>query len=202
MAMNKQLNAYIFIGRSGCGKGTQAEVLMNELKANGQLGENRLFYIETGDKFREFIKGTNYSNRLSQTVMSLGRRQPDFLAIWNWAHILIENLIGNEWLVFDGTPRSLIEAKVLDTAFNFYGYNQKHIFYIDVSREETKKRLLARGRADDTSADIDKRLDWFDNDVLPAVEYYEQNQEYFFHRLNGEQEVEKVSQDLLASLKV
>ncbi|KKS77349.1 MAG: Adenylate kinase 1 [Parcubacteria group bacterium GW2011_GWC1_43_11b] len=198
--MKKELAVYIFIGRSGCGKGTQANLLIDHLKQTGQLGDCQLLYAETGSRLRDFVKNSNHSSQLAKMMMDTGRRLPDFLAIWSWSNFMIDNLTNNEWLVFDGTPRSLNEAKSLHTALDFYGYTQKHIFYIDVSREETKKRLLARGRADDTDEEIDKRLDWFDADVLPAVDYYEKNSDYTFHRINGEQSVEDVSRDLLASL--
>ena len=54
---------FIFIGRSGCGKGTQAELLQKRVKEKDQSSE--IFYLETGAYFREFLRGEKYSNKLS-----------------------------------------------------------------------------------------------------------------------------------------
>lgn len=201
--MNSELQAFIFIGRSGCGKGTQAALLVEYLKQQGLVTDQHpLFYLESGEKFRQFIKGSSHSSRLSKVLMDAGARQPDFLAVWNWGHILVENLMGDEHVLFDGTPRSLLEAEALETALAFYGYVKKTVVYIDVSDDWSTKRLMERGRgADDKSAkDIATRLAWFSTDVLPAVDYYRQHQGYKFIELKGERSIEAVHNDLIAAL--
>lgn len=196
------LQTYIFIGRSGCGKGTQVELLIEHLKQKGIINEqNPLLYLETGDKFRDLIKGTGHTSRLSRVIMESSARQPDFLAVWIWSHILVENIMGEEHLILDGTPRSLIESQVLDTAMKFYDRKNVNVIYLDISREEAKKRLEERGRMDDKKAgDIDTRLDWFDKDVLPAVEFFKEHPEYNFIQINGEQAREKIHKDIVAAL--
>ncbi|OJI08202.1 MAG: hypothetical protein COX02_01685 [Candidatus Vogelbacteria bacterium CG22_combo_CG10-13_8_21_14_all_37_9] len=200
--MPNELQAFIFIGRSGCGKGTQASLLSDYLKQIGVVSDQHpLFYLESGEKFRQFIKGYSHSSRLAKVVMNSGARQPDFLAVWNWSHILVENLMGDEHIIFDGTPRSLLEAKALETALTFYGFSQKTVIYLNVSNEWSSKRLLDRGRTDDQAlADITKRLAWFETDVLPAVDFYRQNSAYRFIELNGEQSIETIHQDLIKAL--
>jgi adenylate kinase family enzyme len=201
--MANNLQAFIFIGRSGCGKGTQAALVMDYLKTQGVVSDQHpMFYLESGDKFRQFIKGTSHSSRLSKVLMDEGARQPDFLAVWNWGHILVENLMGDEHVLFDGTPRSLLEAQALETALSFYGYEQKTVIYLNVSNDWSTKRLMERGRgADDKSAsDIAHRLAWFETDVIPAVDYYQQNPTYKFLEINGEQSVEAVSAEILKQL--
>ena len=55
---------FIFIGRSGCGKGTQAELVQEHLK---QIDPKRkVLYIQTGAEFREFIKGNSETQKLSK----------------------------------------------------------------------------------------------------------------------------------------
>ncbi|MFA6415942.1 MAG: nucleoside monophosphate kinase [Candidatus Paceibacterota bacterium] len=197
------LNTYIFIGRSGCGKGTQVEKLAEHLTEQGIITvEHPWLRIETGAHFRKIVETGGYTAKMLKAGMEAGERLPDNFAIWTWTGFLFDKFTGNEHIFCDGCPRSLVEAKALDLLLKFYRRSKPIVFYIDVSREETKKRLLARGRADDQSEDIDRRLDWFDKDVLPAVEYYEQNPDYHFIRINGEQPIEDVSKDLLASLKV
>ncbi len=190
---------FIFIGRSGCGKGTQAKLLMEYLKQTEP--EREIYYLETGQKFRDFL-GENYlSSIIAKRIMETNERQPEFLAIYMWSHLFVENMKGDEHLVLDGTPRSLLEAQVLDTALRFYNRADAHIIYIDVSREWSETRLIERGRADDVAKDgIKKRLDWFDRDVLPAIQYYSEHREHNFHEVDGEQGIEAVHQALIASI--
>jgi len=196
------LHTYVFIGRSGCGKGTQAKLLIDHLKEKGIVTDtNPIYYQETGSRFREFVTKDSYSSRLEKELMDKSERAPDFLAVWIWASLFIETLTGQEHLILDGSPRALLEAQMLETAFNFYGRKNVVVVYLDVSRAESKKRLILRGRPDDQKlGDIDKRLDWFESDVLPAVEYYRNNKKYKFLEVDGEQTIEKIHEDLVALL--
>lgn len=187
-------HAIIFIGRSGCGKGTQADLLMDEMR---EKSSKPILYIETGNKFREFIKRDTYTSSLAKKINEDGGRQPDFLACAMWADALIESVVGFEHLVIDGSPRSLLEAQSLETALDFYGFTNKIIIHVDVSREWSEARLKARGRADDDSEKIAKRLEWFDADVVPAIEYFNNNKKFSFFSINGEQTVEAVHAELM-----
>lgn len=195
--------AYIFIGRSGCGKGTQVRGLIDYLQKNNPMivsGKERVLNTETGEYFREFINQSNYSSTLSKDLMDQALPQPSFLAVWIWARVLVEELTGNEHIVFDGTPRSLIEAEALDTALNFYGFKHRVVVHLDVSRDWAKGRLLSRGRVDDNEADIDRRLDWFETDVKPALDYYADNPNYLYLKVDGEQSIDDVHSAIIGKL--
>lgn len=193
----ENLQTLIFIGQSGCGKGTQAELLRDELAHRAP--EIPTFYLQTGFFFREFIAQAGYSNEHSRTIMGSGTRQPDFLAIWMWANVMIENVKNVENLIIDGSPRSLNEAKTLHTALEFYERKRPTIIFLNVSRAWSEARLLSRGRTDDQDlAEVKKRLDWFENDVMPAVDYYRNNSAYRFLDINGEQPIEDVQKDIVA----
>jgi len=198
---------FILIGRSGCGKGTQGKLIEEYLKTQDKVGGAKkagrpVYYLETGARFREFFKEESYSSSLAREIYDRDDRQPDFLAIWMWSHLLLKDLTEGEHLIADGTCRSLPEAQVFDGALKFYK-RKANIVYIDVGREWSEKRLLARGRADDASlAKITKRLDWFDRDVMPAIEYYKNNSDYNFVAVNGEQPIETVHADIVEKIKV
>jgi len=190
------LKTFIFIGRSGCGKGTQAKLLNEFLKKNHTAYD--VFYLQTGQYFRDFVAKDGYSNKIASRVMEEGGRQADFLAVWIWSNAFLENIENKEHLVIDGTPRSLDEARILDTAMKFYNREKPFVIYMDVSREWSEERLLARGRADDLEIeDIRKRLDWFEGDVLPAVDFYRDNNDYNFINVNGEQPIEEVNKEII-----
>ncbi len=193
---------FIFIGRSGCGKGTQAELLQKLLKEKeSQNGTQReIFYLETGENFREFIKGQKYSNKLADEIYKKGDRQPDFLAVWMWSHVLLDNFKGTEHLFLDGICRSLSEAMAFTTALEFYNRDVT-VIHIDVSRQWSEDRLLARGRMDDmTKEDIDKRLDWFDKDSAPAIDYFSSHKRYNLLNINGQQSIEDVHKEIVQKL--
>jgi adenylate kinase family enzyme len=189
----------IIMGRSGSGKGTQAERLAAELKRRS-AGRD-VFYLESGERFREFITRSSYSARLSKAVMEAGELQPAFLAIWNWSHLLVDRLTGEEHLLIDGTPRMLIEAQVLDDALRFYGREPLIFIYLNISKEEAMKRLLLRARDDDQStAKINQRLAWFEREVLPVIEHYRSKPETIFLEVDGQPPIEMVAAEILAKL--
>jgi adenylate kinase family enzyme len=58
--------------------------------------------------------------------------------------------------------------------------------------------MIARRRMDDINEEeIERRLNWFESDVLPAVEYFRKYSKYTFIELDGDQPVEAVQQELL-----
>ncbi|MBA3550764.1 nucleoside monophosphate kinase [Patescibacteria group bacterium] len=189
---------FIFIGRSGCGKGTQVKLLDAYLKT--QDPSTPIYHLETGDRFRKFIASDGYTNSIAKEIMISGKRQPDFLAVWMWANTFVEDLKGGEHMILDGISRSLPEAKILENAFEFYKREKIYIVYINVGRAWSEKHLLARGRADDVSKDIKERLDWYERDVVPAVEYFKTNERYTFLDINGEQPIEKVHEDIIQNI--
>ena len=193
------LHTVIFIGRSGCGKGTQADLLKNRI-AKMDDEKRQILYVETGQRFRQFIRHDSYSSNLSKEIYEQDQRQPDFLACWMWGSTLVEELGPEMHLIFDGAPRSHIEASLLTTALKFYKREAPTIVYLKVSRTWAEGRLLSRGRADDRSlAKITKRLDWFEEDTWPAVEYFKTNSMYRYVEVNGEQSIEKVHSDIIAA---
>lgn len=184
---------FIFIGRSGSGKGTQIDLVTEKIKALGQS----LFLVESGENFRQFVKGPGYANLTAQTIMTEGKLQPAFLATWIWANELITNFKLEKNLIFDGTPRTLGEAKVLDSALGFFKRSKVIVVHLAISREEAAKRLALRGRGDDINEDeVEKRLNWFDGDVVPTIEYYRNHDSHLFFEVNGEQAIEKIASDL------
>ncbi len=188
--------AYIFIGRSGCGKGTQANLLKDFLTKEGKT----FFNLETGNKFREFVKKDSYSSQLSKKIGEIGGLQPEFLAVLMWASSMVDQVKGDEDFILDGAPRKIAEAKTLDSALRFYEFEKPIIVFVNVSRKWSEDRLLGRGRADDDTEEIKKRLDWFDTDVQPVIDWFKSNDFYNFLDINGEQTIEEVHQEIMEKI--
>jgi len=121
---------------------------------------------------------------------------------WMWAHQFLKDLKGSEHLFADGTCRSLPEAQIFDTALKFYD-RKANVIYINVSREWSKNHLLKRGREDDvTQEKIEGRLNWFDRDTMPAVDFYRDHKDYNFIEVSGERPIETVHADIVEKIKI
>lgn len=192
------LQTVILIGRSGCGKGTQGDLLKEWIHQSDHK-KQQILYVESGNNFRQFIRGDNLSAKQALNIYEKDERQPDFLACCLWGQSLINDLDKNMHLIFDGAPRSLPESVLITSAIDFYEREDPKVIYINVSRKWSEEKLLARGRTDDrTLSKINKRLDWFDKDVVPAIEFFKNNPRYKFLEINGEQTIENVHQEILA----
>ncbi len=185
----------VFIGRSGCGKGTQAKLIVDELKNRDVSRE--VIYVETGENFRKFLKGDSYSAALSRDIYAKGLLQPEFLAVYMWSNVLVDSVTGPEHLVLDGVPRKQREAMVLDSAFEYYKRTTPTIIHIDVSEMWSRERLKERKRVDDVDEDdVAKRLAWFQTDVKPAIDWYRTAPGYRFVEVNGERSIEEIHTDI------
>ncbi|MBI2482002.1 MAG: nucleoside monophosphate kinase [Candidatus Vogelbacteria bacterium] len=189
----------ILIGRSGAGKGTQAVKLIEWLKE--QYPDQHTFYVKTGEQFRQLIAGNTYTGQLTKKLLEESKLLPSFLPVWVWSHLLIENLKGGEHLIFDGTPRMVAEAVVLDSVMDFYNRGKATVINLEISRETALKRLTARGRFDDNSQDsINRRLDWFETEVVPVIEYFRRSPLYGVLDIDGEQMIEDIHTDIVSHL--
>ncbi|MFA6258014.1 MAG: nucleoside monophosphate kinase [Candidatus Paceibacterota bacterium] len=188
--------AILFFGRSGCGKGTQAKLLADLLKSQGR----EVLYTETGSQFREFIQEENYSSKLAENILKEGGLIPVFLPIWIWTNILVKNFTGKQDLVLDGLCRRFEESVALDSAFSFYKIEKPNIILMNVSKEWSYARMMERKRADDIPEKIQNRLDWYEKDVVPSVEYFKGKEGYNFIEINGEQSIDNVHKDIIKAL--
>jgi adenylate kinase len=184
-------NIVILVGRSGSGKGTQGVFIKEFLEKKGLTS-----YISTGARFRNFVSKETHTSSLARKINDQGGLQPEFLAVWNWADILIENISGDYNIIFDGAPRKLHEAEVLDSAVSFYGWERPLVIEIDVSLEECTKRLLARKRSDDNEEVIKERLSWYDRDVVPTIDWYKNHSGYVYKKIDGNADVETIKKEI------
>lgn len=192
--MNSQ--TFVFFGRSGCGKGTQAKLLSDYLKKNGK----DVLYMETGSTFRKLSEEENLTGKNVQDILKNGYLIPVFLPIWIWTDLMIKNFTGKEDIILDGVCRRKEEAVALDSAFDFYKIDKPNIILMNVSKEWSYDRMMGRKRSDDTPEKIQNRLDWYEKDVVPSVEYFRGKEGYNFIEINGEQTIENVFKDIIKAL--
>lgn len=189
---------FIFVGPSGCGKGTQVDLLKAYLREKTPLIPQ--FSSYTGERFRAFINGETLASKRAKEIQDAGGLQPEFIAVYLWADNLIRNLTGEEHLFIDGSPRKIAEAMVLDSALQFFRREPVHLILVNVSDAEARRRLLLRGRHDDSEEDITRRLGWYTAEVVPAVEYLKKLPRYRFHDINGERTSAEVHQTIVNAI--
>ncbi len=194
-----QKKFFIIIGRSGCGKGTQAQLLKEVLE---KKGTEKVLHFTTGGGFRKFSESGSYSSKLSKEIENSGKLSPEFLAVWNWSNIFIENLTGGESVILDGAPRRIMEIEPLHSAIHFYGFTgHATVIYLDVTENFALARIVERNREDDNTTEKAKRkMDWFEKDILPVLDVYSRDPRYTFIHVKGEQSIEEVHKEILEKL--
>lgn len=184
--------AYIFIGQSGSGKGTQAKLLEEKLRTN----HGEILHLETGNIFRAFIKTDSYTATKTKHLMEEGLLPPSFVGIHVWSHELINQYHEQDIVILDGAPRVADEVPILLSAIKFYGW-QATVVFIDVSDAWANERLLGRGRADDADEkERVARLAWFHKNVMPGVELLKQSPDVSVVSINGERSIEEIHEDI------
>jgi adenylate kinase len=75
-------------------------------------------------------------------------------------------------VILDGFPRTLGQAQALDALLEKQGKAISHIVNISVDNDEIVKRMLLRGRQDDNEDIIRHRLNVYNEQTAPLLEYY------------------------------
>jgi adenylate kinase len=199
--MEKQ--TIIFIGPQGCGKGTQIELLSKVL--NEIDPENRIVDIQTGRQFRALAEAEgkeNFTIKKVKETLDKGILQPLFLTVSLWGKEFIEQADSGSHMMIDGLPRRVVEAKVLDSALEFYERGNLTVVYLDTNEEEVLKRMRLRARSDDTEESIKTRLEAYQKETLPVLEYYRNRPSTNVIDIDGSKDIEEVHSTILSKLNI
>ena len=175
------MNVIIF-GPPGAGKGTQSDKLIEKYN---------LIHIATGDLFRMHL-GNNTSLGLeAKKYMEEGNLVPDKVVI-NMVEDKIKENLNSNGFIFDGFPRTIAQAVSLDKISAEFKISKVIVF--EAGRDELIKRILNRGetsgRSDDTEESVSVRLEVYEKDTAPLIEYYEQKN--LVAKINAVGEVENI----------
>ena len=172
----------LLIGPQGSGKSTQAKMLGEFLN---------IPVISTGDIFRNLIQENSDIGRMLNGILTEGRLVDDQTT----CKIVKERLSQPDYrqgFIADGYPRTVEQVQIFDPKFD-------KVFHLDVPEEEVIKRLLARAREDDTEELIKTRLDLYNRQTEPLLDYY-QNMG-ILTEIDGIGSVEDIQQRIRDSLK-
>jgi len=182
----------VLLGPPGCGKGTQSKLLV-EKDNFVQLSTGDLLRSETSNSDSDLGKKVKY-------LMESGELVPDKIVI----DIIINKVEEhkNKSIVFDGFPRNLKQAEVLDSSLENVSVKLDHaiLFQIDfkILEERINNRISetkgGEQRKDDNSATLLNRIEVFKSSTLPIVKYYEEKG--IISKIDGMQNVNEVYDEI------
>jgi len=203
----------VLLGGPGAGKGTQAQRL---------VAEYGVAHISTGDLLRAAIKNGTELGKQAKSYMDKGQLVPDELVV----NLVKERLAADDaqkGFILDGFPRNSAQAVVLDSELKDMGLALDAAVLVDVDPDVIVKRLSSRRtckscgytapagvdvcprcggemyqRDDDKPETIQRRLDVYQNQTAPLIEYYKGHG--LLKTVNGEQAVDDVYKDMKEQL--
>ena len=156
----------LLLGPQGAGKGTQAKRI---------AAEYGIPHIATGDILRAAVANETELGLQVKPILESGHLVPDDLMI-----LLIRDRLSwpdtAEGFILDGFPRTMAQADALDAMLEEIGRELDIVFELQLSDDESTKRLLRRaeleGRTDDTPDVIRTRLANYHELTEPLVGHY------------------------------
>ena len=178
------MNIVIF-GPPGAGKGTQSKFIVNKYN---------LYQLSTGDLLRKEIKNKTKLGSEISSIINSGELVSDKIV-----SNLIEKFISNDTfknkIIFDGYPRTLIQAMNLDDVLKKYKQKIDIVLKLSVSLETVKKRILERqtqeNRADDNEEIAIKRYKTYEKSSESVLDYYKQSN--LLKVVNGETGISEIN---------
>jgi adenylate kinase len=205
----------IILGPQGSGKGTQARLLIDELK---------LYYFETGGFLRDLAQK---DREIDEMINKKGDLLPDEKMFSLVRANLEENTPTGEGILFDGYPRSIKQYDLLETWLKEKKSKIDYAFLLKINKDESLRRLSARRicsvcgklynlitepptgerclcggklmhREDDKPEAIKRRLNLYEEETKPLVDVYQK--EGILREVNGERPVEIIHADIMRIL--
>ena len=203
----------VLLGAPGAGKGTQAQRL---------VADYGVAHISTGDLLRAAVKAQSPLGKKAKSYMDAGKLVPDDLVI----DLVKERLSSDDaqrGFILDGFPRNTSQAVSLDSELAGMGMALDAALLVDVAAEVIVSRLSSRRtcracgytgtaadeacprcggemyqRDDDRPETIQNRLDVYESQTAPLVEYYRGHG--ILKSVDGDRPVDEVYADVKAML--
>lgn len=183
----------VVFGPPGCGKGTQATKIVEKYG---------FLHVSTGDIIRRQISKGTAMGQLLEKFTTRGLLVPDSIILKEiWRFALAHQY--EKGIIFDGFPRNLYQAQMLDRIFNKKEMRINLVVSIDVHEEELMRRVIERGktsgRTDDNAEVMHNRLLVYVSQTKPVIDYYRKNNR--LETVHGIQPVEQVAAQIDAALQ-
>ena len=184
----------ILFGPPGAGKGTQAKYLKNKLNN---------YQVSTGDILRDEIKKETEIGKKIISYMNDGKFVDDEIINKLIKKIIFDKQKKNK-LIFDGYPRTLEQAKNLNSWLTDSDQKIDFIFFLNVNKniiiERIKKRKIIEKRSDDDLETFIKRYDTYMETTKPVLDYYSIKPN--FNEIDGGLKIAEITNKINSFLEV
>tara|TARA_Y100001970_G_scaffold292845_1_gene436120 strand:+ start:2440 stop:3012 length:573 start_codon:yes stop_codon:yes gene_type:complete len=181
------MNIVIF-GPPGAGKGTQSKFIVKKFN---------LYQLSTGDLLRNEINNKTQLGSQIASIINSGELVSDKI-VSNLIEKFVSNDTYKDKIIFDGYPRTLMQARNLDSLLRKYKQKIDIVLKLSVSLETVKKRILERQsqekRADDNEEIAIKRYQTYEKTSEPVMEYYKQSN--LLKVVNGEAGISEINSEI------
>ena len=206
----------ILFGAQGSGKGTQAQMLAEQLKLQPRA---------SGELLRDAIAQETPAGKVAKPYYDRGDLVPDEIV----TEMILESMRGVQGIILDGFPRTIPQAHLLDEALARVGQRIDATIYLEVPRDVLLDRLSGRWicrahghvwnvksnpsrvpgicdldgsplyqRSDDSPETIKRRLEKFFSETVQVIDYYSRQGKLI--RIDGTDTIEHVNQHILSGL--
>jgi adenylate kinase len=159
----------VLLGAPGSGKGTQATRLKDSLGVP---------HISTGDLLRAEVAAGSKLGLEAKEVMARGELVSDAILLG-----MLEDRFSRpdtvDGFILDGYPRNLAQAAALDKLLARIGQPMDYAVQLEVPAELLVERIAGRakaeGRADDNPESVRKRLQVYEEQTAPVIDFYRQH---------------------------
>lgn len=210
----------LLVGSVGAGKGTQADILSKELA---------LAHLASGNLFRQALRDGSELGEKARAYMERGDLVPDDITIGMFMDELSKPEAARG-AILDGFPRTVAQAKALDTTLAARGERIERVISIEVPVEELVARVAGRrvcpecgtpyhvagdpprvpGHCDKDGAELQQRDDdrpevvraRLAKQVLPMLEVLDYYDEKgIVQHVDGTQPISEVTREILEGLR-
>ncbi len=151
----------VIFGRQGAGKGTQCVRLVEQYGVQ---------HISTGDMLRGAVAAGTEMGLKAKAVMDAGDLVGDDIINGIVRERLSDDDIVANGFVLDGYPRTVAQAEAL---VQILGSDELHcVVDLEVPLVEVTERMKARGRDDDTDEGIARRLELYEQETRPVLDWF------------------------------
>ena len=179
---------FLIMGPPGAGKGTQAKILADKYS---------LIHLSTGEILRSEINNETSLGLDAKHYMDQGLLVPDGVVLSIMEHTLIN--LKESGIILDGFPRTIPQAKGLDSIFKKLDLKIDIVINIDVDKDVLIDRLIKRsegsGRSDDTKEVIVNRQNVYLELTAPLLEFYKNE----VINIDGDGTIDEVTQRILTA---